>query len=503
MNDLPLVLVTVGTDHHRFDRLIEWVDRWFDEMGRGRVRCVAQHGASRAPEHAEPRDFLDHVELLELMGAASAVVTHAGASTIGEARRLGRLPVIVPRDPALDEIVDGHQIDFLRRIEEKGLVAACATEKDLRTRLDRLLDEPDAFLLAEGDSGAVQAAAVQRTGSLIDTLMNVRAKTPEGTAVEGPAVEAEQAEGTGEADGFPSVTVVVATRDRPELLRVALDSIVAQDYPGDVDVLVVHDQSEIDDTVAVDKPGRRISVMSNTRVAGLAGARNSGILAAAGDLVAFCDDDDRWLPGKLTAQVAALRSAPGAGLACCGIRVLYDDTKVDRTLDRGEVAFTDLLRSRLTELHPSTFLLRRDALIERIGLVSEEVPGSHGEDYEFLLRAARDAPIVNVPDVHVEVLWHKRSYFAQRWRVIAEALTWLLERFPEFRLMPAGYGRIAGQIAFAEAASGRRRAALRWVRRTVRANWREPRAYLAVAIACRLVGADRIVRFLHRRGRGI
>ncbi|MGH3241239.1 MAG: glycosyltransferase, partial [Spirillospora sp.] len=280
MNDLPLVLVTVGTDYHRFDRLIEWVDRWFDEMGRGRVRCVVQHGASKAPEHAEPRDFLDHVELLELMGRASAVVTHAGASTIGEARRLGRLPVIVPRDPALDEIVDGHQIDFLRRIEEKGLVAACATEKDLRTRLDHLLDDPDAYLLAEGDSGAVQAAAVQRTGALIDTLMNVRAKTPAETE--------EQAKTADAPDDFPSVTVVVATRDRPELLRVALDSILAQDYPGDVDCLVVHDQSELDDSVAVDRPGRRITVICNTRVPGLAGARNTGILAASGELVAFC-----------------------------------------------------------------------------------------------------------------------------------------------------------------------------------------------------------------------
>lgn len=49
MSDLPLVLVTVGTDYHRFDRLIEWVDRWYAETGRGRVRCVVQHGASRAP----------------------------------------------------------------------------------------------------------------------------------------------------------------------------------------------------------------------------------------------------------------------------------------------------------------------------------------------------------------------------------------------------------------------------------------------------------------------
>ncbi|POM27124.1 GalNAc(5)-diNAcBac-PP-undecaprenol beta-1,3-glucosyltransferase [Actinomadura rubteroloni] len=491
MNERPLVLVTVGTDHHRFDRLIAWVDAWAAGAG-DRVRCVVQHGSSRAPEHAEARDFLDHAELLELMERAAVVVTHAGASTIGEARRLGRLPVIVPRDPTLEEIVDGHQIDFLRRIADKGLVVACASEEDLHGRLDALLDDPRRYLLAEGDSGAAQAAAVRRTGTLIDTLMAVASGPSD-------APEPEAAE----AGEWPEVTVVIATRDRPELLRTAIDAVLAQDYPGEIHCLVVHDQAEPDHGLALEKDRRRVSVTVNGRTPGLAGARNTGILAATGTLVAFCDDDDRWLPGKLTAQVTALRATPGAVLACCGIRVLYGETTVDRTLDRRTVAFADLLRSRLTELHPSTFVLRRDALVDGFGLVSEEVPGSYGEDYEFLLRAARHGVIVNVPDVHVEVLWHQRSYFAQRWRTIADALDWLLERFPEFRLVPAGRARITGQIAFAEAASGRRRAALRWAARTARANWREPRAYLAVAVALRLVGADRIVRFLHRRGRGI
>jgi glycosyltransferase involved in cell wall biosynthesis len=303
-----------------------------------------------------------------------------------------------------------------------------------------------------------------------------------------------------------SVTAVVPTRDRPELLRAAITAILGQDYPGDIEVIVVHDQSDVDDSVASTATGRIVRVITNTRSPGLAGARNTGILAATGDLVAFCDDDDEWLPGKLAAQVAALESAPDgspAEFACCGIRVSYDESTVDRTLSTDRVPLAALLRSRLTELHPSTFLIRRTALVDGIGLVDEEIPGSYGEDYEFLLRAARRAPLVNVTAPYVLVRWHKRSYFAQRWETISTALQWLLGRYPEFAGEPRGEARITGQIAFAHAALGQRRAAVRWVRRTLRRNPREPRAYLALAVAGRAIRADTVLRRLHQHGRGI
>ena len=59
------------------------------------------------------------------------------------------------------------------------------------------------------------------------------------------------------------------------------------------------------------------------------------------------------------------------------------------TADR--LNFEDLLKSRVFAAHPSTVLVRRKAMLERIGLVDEEIPGSYGEDYEWLLRAARRA----------------------------------------------------------------------------------------------------------------
>lgn len=303
---------------------------------------------------------------------------------------------------------------------------------------------------------------------------------------------------------MPKVSAVVPTRDRPELLRAAVRTILDQDYPGELEVVVVYDRSEPDPTLTeLSRPGRLVRITENSRTPGLAGARNTGTLAATGELIAFCDDDDEWLPDKLSAQVAALTTTPGAEFVSCGIRVSYDGHTVVRSLSHDRITFADLLRDRMTELHPSTFLIRAAALHDGFGLVDEEIPGSYAEDYEFLLRAARSAPLVNLRTPLVLVRWHKRSYFAQRWDTISEALQWLLERYPEFGTQPAGAARVAGQIAFARAASGDRQGALSWAHRTLRFNPREPRAYLALAVAGRVVRADAVLRTLHKRGRGI
>jgi glycosyltransferase involved in cell wall biosynthesis len=297
---------------------------------------------------------------------------------------------------------------------------------------------------------------------------------------------------------WPAVTVVIPTRDRPALLRTAVGAVLAQDYPGEVRCVVVHDGTEPDTMLESD----RVAVTGNVRSPGLAGARNTGIARADTELVAFCDDDDRWLPGKLSAQVAALRADPEARFVSCGIQVRYGDRLVERTLPGGRVTFAELLRDRLTELHPSTFLIRR-TLLDEIGLVDEELPGSYAEDYELLLRAARVAPIRSLPTVHVEVLWHQESYFAGRWATVSAALRRLLDSYPDFYGEPAGAARVTGQIAFAEAALGHRGQALRWAARTARLRPTEPRALLALAVASRAVTGERVVRELNSRGRGI
>src|SRR5258705_10944899 len=84
------------------------------------------------------------------------------------------------------------------------------------------------------------------------------------------------------ADPFPTVSVVVPTRQRPELLRRALISILGQTYEGDIEILVVFDQDDPVDPGIDVALGRSIKLLRNERCIGLAGARNTGIAAATG-----------------------------------------------------------------------------------------------------------------------------------------------------------------------------------------------------------------------------
>jgi GT2 family glycosyltransferase len=302
---------------------------------------------------------------------------------------------------------------------------------------------------------------------------------------------------------LPSVSVVVPTRDRPALLRRAVTAILGQTYQGTVECVVVFDQSEPLLPWGDPGPSRRLVLVRNRRTPGLAGARNTGALHATGELVAFCDDDDEWLPAKLDRQVAELAGRPDAAVATTGIVVRYGHRSVTRLAPTAQVTHGQLLRSRLTELHPSTVLVRRARLLEGIGLVDERIPGSYAEDYEWLLRAARLGPVLAVREPLVVVRWHQSSFFAGRWRTIIAALTYLVDKHRELQQEPSGLARIYGQIAFAHAALGERGAARRWARRSLSLDRRERRAYLALAVSLRLVTARTLVRLAHVAGKGI
>ena len=304
---------------------------------------------------------------------------------------------------------------------------------------------------------------------------------------------------------WPSVGVVVPTRNRPQLLRRALNAIAAQDYPGRVCTAVVHDQSAPDLVPA--RPGDRpVLVLANWRQPGAAGARNAGVLALDTDLVAFCDDGDTWAPGKLTAQVSALRRHPGAEFATCAIVVEYAGRRTPRLAGMSLVAVDDLVRSRLAMLHPSTFLVRRSSLVDGhtgLGLVAEDAPGSLNEDWDLLLRAAKRAPIVHVDEPLVRVLWNRGAHYAYEYATKISSLRWMMARHPEIRGCPPGAARVYGQLACWSAASGNRKAAWYFAREAVRNNWREPRTVIALAAASGAVRVDSVVEALHRRGHGI
>jgi glycosyltransferase involved in cell wall biosynthesis len=296
---------------------------------------------------------------------------------------------------------------------------------------------------------------------------------------------------------WPSVGVVLPTCDRPKLLRAA---VLGQDYPGEVRTVVVHDGSEPDQSLA---DGERVRVMPNTRTRGLPGARNTGVMALGTDLVAFCDDDDQWLPGKLRAQVAALRERPAAEFASCGILVNYAGRQSPRLVGSDRVTYAELLRSRMVMVHSSTYLVWRAKLLDGIGLVDETIPGGQGEDWDLALRSARRHPIVNVDEPLVQVAWGRASYFAQQWQTKIDSLHWMLARYPEIAGTGPGASRVYAQLGFCHACLGSRREAWRWLAKAARRNWHERRLPFVAAVATGLVSGETILGYLNARGHGI
>jgi UDP-N-acetylglucosamine transferase subunit ALG13 len=109
-----LIFVALGTHHQPFDRLVLAADRLAVELGE---RVIVQHGATRCPApHAELVASLSPAAFEARLVEARVVVLHGGSSSLLQARGLGRVPIVVPRDPAYGEHVDDHQLRFARSL---------------------------------------------------------------------------------------------------------------------------------------------------------------------------------------------------------------------------------------------------------------------------------------------------------------------------------------------------------------------------------------------------
>lgn len=201
----------------------------------------------------------------------------------------------------------------------------------------------------------------------------------------------------------PLVSVVLNTYNRPDLLRQSVASVLAQDYPN-FEVIIVDDCSpdntpEVVAGIVAQHPDRVRSLrLPENR--GLAAARNAGIRAARGPLIAFQDDDDLWLPGKLTAQVEALRRHPECGL-CYGKALeatpdghpthqVHGGSALGKTGD----CFELMLRHHV--IYSPCLLFSRQC-VDTVGHMDETLRTAEDDDYYLRLTAHFRAAYVSEP----------------------------------------------------------------------------------------------------------
>ena len=188
---------------------------------------------------------------------------------------------------------------------------------------------------------------------------------------------------------MPAVSVIIPTRERPHLLRRAVES--ARAAGEGVEVVVVDDAST-DETASVCasiQGIRYVRVESNRRVAG---ARNVGLLASSADYITFLDDDDLRLPGSLDLQVASLEAHAEAGMVY-GQALVADQSGAPggspypSPCPQGDV-FWQLLRRNFIPCGGAVF---RRSCLYRVGLLDESAPGL--DDWDLWIRVAELYPV--------------------------------------------------------------------------------------------------------------
>jgi len=187
----------------------------------------------------------------------------------------------------------------------------------------------------------------------------------------------------------PLVSVILPTYNRGWILREAIDSILEQDF-SDFELIVVDDGSTDNTPDILNAYGRDIRVLRQSNQ-GVSAARNRGITASSGQLIAFLDSDDLWLPQKLTAQVDFFTTRPDAMICQTQEQWIRNGIRVNPKMRH--LKFSGMIFERSLELclvSPSAVMLRR-ILFETVGMFDESLPAC--EDYDLWLRVSCRYPV--------------------------------------------------------------------------------------------------------------
>jgi UDP-N-acetylglucosamine transferase subunit ALG13 len=115
-----MIFVTVGTDNHQFNRLLEEIDNLIKE-GKIKEKVIAQIGYSTyEPKYYKYFRFAPFKKILELNRKARIIISHAGAGSIITALEYNKPLILVPRMKKFGEHIDDHQIQIAKELRKKG-----------------------------------------------------------------------------------------------------------------------------------------------------------------------------------------------------------------------------------------------------------------------------------------------------------------------------------------------------------------------------------------------
>ncbi len=227
----------------------------------------------------------------------------------------------------------------------------------------------------------------------------------------------------------PRVSVVIPAFNAVATLSRALDSVRAQRFTA-WEAIVVDDASRDGTGTLVETyADPRLRLIKRDSQGGPSRARNDGIASARGDLIAFLDADDEWLPEKLALQVTAIERSDAISLVTCDMRAIHEDGEeglsifARQTPSEGPDAWKALLASSF--IGTSSVLTRR-VLLDAVGGFDPSL--AVGEDQDVFIRLARRGAVIALSQALAIYHYRGSSYSAGLATAQADHVMRMVER---------------------------------------------------------------------------
>ena len=203
----------------------------------------------------------------------------------------------------------------------------------------------------------------------------------------------------------PTVSVVIPTYNRTDLLPRAIDSVLNQTYTN-LECIVVDGASAEDTQSVIDEyEDKRLRYFEREQNKNASAGRNTGIEHSHGEYIAFLDDDDEWLPTKIEKQLSAFsRVSSDVGIVYCWMDYIKQSGELVREYrpEAKGYIFPEMLDGQ--RIGNSSTLLVRSEAVEKVDGFDESL--SRGDDGDFIRRICKKYEVNYVPEVLVKYYVH-------------------------------------------------------------------------------------------------
>lgn len=222
----------------------------------------------------------------------------------------------------------------------------------------------------------------------------------------------------------PLVSIVTPSYNQANFIEASLRSVLEQDYPN-IEYLVADGGSTDGSLEIIRSYAGRLAWWVSEKDSGQAEAINKGFARARGEIVAWLNSDDLYLPGAVSAAVRAFEQHPQAGLVFTDVVSINAAGQAINVMTCGDWGLDDLLQFKIIS-QPGVFMRR--SVLEQAGYL--DLSMHYMLDHQLWLRMAQQAPIQYVPERWAAARFHENAKNVNQAAGFAQEAYRLLEWIP-------------------------------------------------------------------------